>query len=816
MRKSCRQSIRYWRSSVGSFAFAALKKIGPDEYDPNSGPGANSGEHYDDEDDDTKSDVFYSISGEEPVVPFVPFKVTVTASDKKTGSKHGTLVGSFIDDSALNYDILSTTSWSKGVKKYTCGVRNCDCTKNGVKFGWKISGKDTPTCVLAYNAGFMVPDIVDFSVKRGQEFEFKIRFCAALGGAEVGKCYGKWEDFGASYYWEAWHEGMNKWIGVQMLSSSQEWEVRPAQDDDEPDPIGQFNAKRKWYSGVLSGTATCNELEGCTKIRLCVDYDGRDTQYDEADLEEAEPFEIDAPEYLHIYGDSDMLTISSPDLSLASVGLIAISALVNDEEVVIGDWIETAEGRPLDFTQGWVAVDGGGIRWQGAIRAVNYQHVDDGEPLDVDLVLRISFAGQNTESTITIVQAIDGSVDAPSEEYVEDTFNVAFDVIGAHNLPVPRFDCETLTIIAVCDDENCHCKFGDDEYSDGNSASISGVEWEFDGTNWSLDNVRLTVDGECTVTIQLWNGYEKLDEADVRITMPNFKLFLAEAINERILAKTGMDGDYEDTNAVSRLYSGAISAAMDFVDGDVTAQGGYILFTQNNPLNIDQPSDGWTNAQKVAWAGRTYNKLIKATTRVKTQLYSACEHYHGVHEYIYKDESGSINDGDGIVRRLWRQLYDEANSNHLTDFGDLGLEPSTNSSEIVLAAYYLYDATHRNSEWNCYLMLEMRSLRFEIPKEDLYIGATLKMYFRPPNEVWATIWNTFGHHVIGSATSAGCAYTAHCPARADFTTDWIGGNNFVLGLPDYTVIDNSERFDSGAGYSMAYGFSTLTYDFKHK
>ena len=521
------------------YAFAAIKGTKDDPI-PNPGPGPNPNPTPKPE-PDPEVEATYSISGQGPVYPYTPFTVTVTASDGKTAGRHGNLSGMFSDNTQLSYRVLSQSGWSSGTKTHSLGVETIDRSKSGVTFLWLQNGKDSPRATLAYSAAHMVPNIVPETVKAGTAFTYKVTYSSSTSGSAISTSYGTWANFGASVKWQG-YDG-TKWEDVDIVSASS--------------PSGG--------SGVFSGTATCAMSMKYSKIRLCVTYAG-ETLYDEASFANADALVITGVSTLHRYGDADELSITGADITPDNVGSVVIKAFnVLGEEVDIDDYFEDEDGDFLDFTEGWEAQTGGGMKWIGSIRAVS--DVDQNR----EITLKALFLGSVATHDILIVAEVGGEIDADSSVVQHVQFPISMWIAGGvnRNLAIPRFPTESLSL------------------DGGNDFTGASLTWSYDASTGKCvcatqGTFTSTGDKELKLVDLSSNVYATAEVAVVSIA-----LALAEAINERILAKTGTAGTYTDQDTASTLRSGAISAANDYVNGDVAADGTYTAYSSQSPLQLD-------------------------------------------------------------------------------------------------------------------------------------------------------------------------------------------------------------------------------------
>ncbi|MBR3650234.1 MAG: hypothetical protein IKN52_08280, partial [Victivallales bacterium] len=228
---------------MSGFAFAAIYK---DPIPPGPGP---DGPDIPIDDPDDPDNINYTISGTS-IKPFVPFTVTVTGSSNKAKGNGGNL------QADIDYEILDEDEWQNGQKVFSLGTRVCDSERSNAQFSWLIRGRVPSTVTLAYDAGTMTPELTKDTLTLGETFGFTITYSHGQN------CYAtRFADFGASYWWEAQKNGT--WERTNRI------------------PVNQTPS---FSNGVLSGNAYIGNLAGYDKIRLCVNYAGRNTVYAEASL----------------------------------------------------------------------------------------------------------------------------------------------------------------------------------------------------------------------------------------------------------------------------------------------------------------------------------------------------------------------------------------------------------------------------------------------------------------------------------------------------------------------------------------------------
>ncbi len=302
---------------MNGFAFAAIYKE-PDT--PGPGPHID-GPVIDDEDEKEKDRTTYTISGTS-ITPYVPFTVTVTASNDKGKGNGGHLQSSF------NYEVIDDGGeWKSGTTHtWNLFTRVCDKNIQTVQFAWLISGREPVRATLNYNCGSMTPAISG-AVIIGKTFNFSITF-SGHGESCLARSL---SDFGATYWWET--RKNNTWERTNRIA---------------------VNQTPSFSQGVLSGVAHVGNLVGYDRIRLCVSYAGLATAYAEAAITSAEVTVTLGDASIHVWGPSTTLKIESESLQYMTAEFKRNGNATQD--------ITDTNGDPISFTFG-------GDTWTGDIQA---------------------------------------------------------------------------------------------------------------------------------------------------------------------------------------------------------------------------------------------------------------------------------------------------------------------------------------------------------------------------------------------------------------------------------------------------------------
>ena len=787
-----------------SYAFAAKEKITAedDPYDPEADPGG--GTHYDDGDtgggDDSSDDtpVVYVITGQGPILPYTPFTVTVNTDDGKShkGQGGGHLNAEFTDGSEFPFQTRSETNWHNGSKTYTLITTAKDSTKVGARFQYFVSGKENPTCTIAYNAGYMVPDITPASVRPYKTFAFTVKFSASANGGPVTDCIGSWANLGATISWEG-YDG-REWKPTKLIT----------------------NGNVTGSAGSFSGTARAGALAGLKKIRICVKYDGRDVAYDEADVAVEGVEIVTCPSSLHVFGEADTLTIFVADLAVADAGNVAVAVFNSDDEPVdIDDVFEDEDGEDLDFSTGWAEVSGG-IEWTGTIQAKTSVVGDI-------YTLQVTCADKSDTADIDVIDTLYGVIDAPEEAYQYVPFDVTVSVMGGEHgdMRIPRIPTEYLQFDSTATIDPQSSWIYDD--------STGGVEFA----------ARVTSDEVEDLNIYLLFEYYEITHVVVEIM--SIESALAEAINERFIGK-GSSSRASVNDSPSTLRNKAISAMGGYAKGSVASDGSFTQYDSSNHELLDVPE---TYTHLPDWYVDAYQKVCSAVSRSISLTVNSTEsktrsiNYDGVDQYIHpqndqQEGEQSEQQYDYIVFESMTSLRNRGISTmheqQFTNYNNYNsyVAFAVQSLQVRSGFVYYRDGTHQEGGTsNRYKQIDYWGsssvycgetyVRSKYSVSPSYDG-TVKLYgVSNYDDLIGNEFGTFGFNVPSTKGVKKNFYTFEVSASTANVTDWIGGIGASFDAPWVNTDPNHEAFISDTyggykGYQLSNVSAVITFDFNHK
>ena len=709
---------------MSGFAFAAIYK----EPTPPIGPGPDGPDIPPVDPDDDPSYYTYTISGES-ITPFVPFTVTVTGSNSKAKGNHGNL------QADINYEIRDGGAWEGGKCEWTLGTWVCDSKRTNAKFSWLISGREPVTATLAYDAGTMEPEIEDSSVVLGKTFDFSITFSGA--GDD---CYAtRLGDFGASYWWEAFKNG--KWEKTTRIAESQ----------------------TRFSKGVLSGTGHVGNLAGYEKIRLCVNYAGLETAYDEATVTSAEVTITLGDDALHCWGAGTQLKIESDTLEYMTAAFYRGGDTTED--------ITDTQGEPIVF--GFT-----GTSWQGDIQA----------------------AGGATAGTVVLKVMYNGVVQATKEITIETEFLADITVSGQSIIQGNSFDmsgsvastmgelsripANAFKLVAVQGETVLAQVF--------NTAGIQEVEYE---------GVTPTAAG--TVYVRIIDNRDGTTVAEEEVTVQSVKFALADAINERILANTGTAGTYSDEDSASTLRTAAISAINGYAKSAIAADGTFTAFSSSN--------HGIATAEETTqWYAETYaivkSAVAKPYSMSSGNIESSTKRKRTGTVYCntIKDENDDVTGLEPLSSFIERacgicnaaQWEDESQYE-----GDIATVKSITGQEG-----YFNNKNSYSQHW-CSVLLDCCAKRYKIGA-NIYVSGRYDLYFTGSGYNISS-YSTFGHRAPSASGATEKLGSINITAGTDSYSDWFGVEYSGL-----TISGNS--YTGSVGYKMSFTRGVIHYNFNHK
>lgn len=711
---------------MSGFAFAAIYK----EPIPPDGPGPD-GPDIPPVDSDDPSYYTYTISGES-ITPFVPFTVTVTGSNSKAKGNHGNL------QADIDYEIRDGGAWEGGKCEWTLGTRVCDSKRTNAKFSWLISGREPVTATLAYDAGTMTPNIAESSVVLGNTFNFTISFSGA--GDD---CYAtRLGDFGASYWWEAFKDG--KWEKTTRIVERQ----------------------ARFSKGVLTGVGYVGNLAGYEKVRLCVNYAGRDTAYDEATIAASSAVTITlGDDTLHCWGAATSLKIESDSLELMTAAFYRGNDTTQD--------ITDSQGEPIVF--GFT-----GTSWQGDIQAASGATAGT-------VTLKVFYNNEVVATkTIEIVTAIYGDIEAVSSAIQGDTVTVTGNFDGG-DYELTRLSAGVVKLRVKFDGEVVAS-------SDTNGAGEEYVSMNFTPSNGGVYIIEL---------VDLRGDGVVMDDMD--LTVQNVYEALAEAINERNKAKWSTTS-YTGQEQPSQLASYARDAMYNYVKESATdfSTNTIVYYNSNNGGNTEIYTSLPSGMTEVQWMVDCYTKICKAVKMVRTSNSDLTRTSWRKDVSVLEDQTKEWIDGQYVYEDISNTIS-RAKNKALNTWGEISFEDTVGVDTSILgyAKVEVGDEDH-------YVFIELiqRKIQLRLNSPLPRVACTVNIYSLITKYDSDTTFNKMGANIADEG-------------KYGIIGHYEQDTNELVMSP--IVIDASVSFSNNTGTSdSAYGFKggnlpvVLDYHFKHK
>ena len=698
----------------------------------------------------------WSVSGPGSIYPYVPFELTIT---RNSGTGKPTwLMGVLAPSSAGGYK--GTDKWltevSANVWKREVMNTNLNRSIEDIIYKAGSSSASYGQCSVDYALYGFYPELPD-AVTVGEAFEFTVE-CRDMDVIEGYKGNGR----GCALTWTFLNANGQPTSGSVSVTGA------------------------TWANGVMTASGVANTVDG-VMLRLTATFLGEEHS-DVAAINAGEVgIDVDeAPIALHIYGKGSTLQISATgEFSPSHLG---VACTVNGSAVGINDVLElaTAEGgsRDISFASGWSDEN----VWSKDVRAKS-------NTAYAGSTLRIVFTYMNGEDRCTATADIDieetiiGSlVASPSSIYSGDTVALTATISGNVDvgLDISRVPFR-LMFLAHADDDGFTVT-PDKDITDGGNWSESGANLlcafnaVVEGTPAKLPAMLRYVFGMDNE----WIAY-----ADIAVALPNYAAMLAEAINERILAKTGTAGTYTENDGASTLRSGAIDCAKGFMDGELSSDNTYTNYSNSHQLDIDAA------AETVQWYQSAYNKVKSVVKMVASATVS---NYLQVSRSLtkrqdYNDETEQWEPSPSVLQA---QTINELNNKAWTENDSPG-------QDVIAAFRYLELYEGYGGQWTCSSNMNCESCVVTLAASYFHVSATVDIYAQRVSQSYVD-FNSFGHHVPSS--SFGVALSEHCNAGNSFASSRIAALGKDITAPTSPI--------GGEGYYIEIKRAVLEYDFTHK
>ena len=504
-----------------------------------------------------------------------------------------------------------------------------------------------------------------------------------------------------------------------------------------------------WANGVGTYSARLTSVSAtAVKLKVTTIYAG-ENQTAEADISGVGMLRV--PSSLHVFAGGGTMRINAVGLTPSSLSIVAY---VDGEAVTLSDYLELAGGTPLDISSGW-----DGNVWEHDIQAKS-----GAAAATLTLKLRNGEAELASE-TITIADGLTATIAAPS------SINVGEDIEATATIAATGF---TLTRLP---EGTVHLQIGNYAETDEPNA-----ENDFEITATMADAV------PGTHAVQVVDTRTSTAIAETSVVVLTMKGALAEAINERVLAKTGANGTSTDEDDASTLRTAAISAITGFAKGSVNADGTFTPFdSSNHEIPAAEDTDAWyETAYDIVCSAKSLSG--SATMEVRSKTSSGSYSYDP--DWDYYSEHG--------------------------EFPTVGTESGAKSGALAK-----WEENQTTGNWT-----SASSFRATIS------GGAQKSY-----GAWsATCGNTFHDYRIKADSTSTFSRTADLYFKAEqyqsWTYDNLGHHNLAngetkklhtqskRGLEVFDWLTETVEWDTGfsyKGYVLTYKACIITFDgFKHK
>lgn len=707
---------------MSGFAFAAIYKA---PVPPGPGPDNPDVPPVDDPDD--PDNITYTISGTS-ITPFVPFNVTVTGSSSKAKGNHGNM------QADINYEILGGGNWNGGKGEWTLGTRVCDSKRTNAKFSWLIGGREPSTVTLAYDAGTMTPDIAESSVVLGNMFGFTITFSGA--GDD---CYAtRLGDFGASYWWEAFKNG--KWEKTTRIVERQ----------------------ARFSKGVLTGVGYVGNLAGYEKVRLCVNYAGRDTAYDEATLTSLAVTITLGDDTLHCWGAATSLKIESDSLEYLTAAFYRGNDTTQD--------ITDTNGTPITFSFS-------GTSWTGDIQAAT-------GATEGTVVLKVMYNGvvQATKE-ITIATEFLPTISATPQSIIQgDTFDMTGSIASTLGL-LSRVPANGFKLVAV--------QNGTTLAEVNNLAGSQEVEYE--GVTPSTSD---------TVYVRIIDNRDDTIVEEITVAVQAVRSSLVEAINERYKAKHDTSNYASESDSASTLHDKAIAAIKNYAKTAVSSTGTFTGFDNSN--------HGISTAEDtIQWYKETYNIVKTAVSRTvaSSRMYDS-EYWKikyktvTIQGNLTKDENDDVIGVEDLSSLIARALSNWESAAWNEDY-----DSQMKCKKEMLVQVPSYTNMNNYSRGSVQVSVD---LYYEQNHYILYVDGVIDFYMSGTPYVSGGNYDNCGHHLPSTAGVIQKTYSMNMSAGVEVLSDKLAGEDVIM-----TNI-YSGNYQTIYGYIANVNKTIATYNFKHK
>lgn len=673
--------------------------------------------------------VSLTLTTPQAVVADVPFNISAAASAQYAGgSAH--LEWDFQPDGQPGVSLTKgiRSGWSDKAWSAQATIWTADRTRTGVTATLKIGNTTKATKNMGYSVADMIPSLIS-PVPYRQQFTFTV--ACKLGGATQTNYAGNGR--GVAIRWQALDENGNS-VSCHVSYSLTDW----------ADGVGTYSAR------LTSVSATA------AKLKVIVTYAG-ESQTAEATIQGAGLLRL--PSSLHVYGNGGTMRINAVALTPSSLSVVA---QVGGQTVDITDYLEmAADASRIDFSRGWED-----NVWEHSVRAKSGASA---------ATLTLKLMNGQTElasDTITIANALTATITAPTASTLnpgEDLTATA--TVAASGYTITRLP-ENIVEIQILDEEEIIVAYI------GNTAGTLELTTIMEDATSGTYNVQVVDTRDDSVL------------ASKSVTVLTMKSLLAEAINERLIAK-GQSGSYTEDDTLYTLWGGALSAMQYFADADgVANDGSFTPYAATAAsTGISDPTAEGTDPEE--WLDDAYDKVCTAKSREgswESDLtgYKCAGSHRGHYEYNADPPPTYINcETEAECKNLamqdaaWQQDGDMA-----------GWKASVSGSCNPEYGSYVANVNANYSE---------NKIRCTNTHPDVPIYADF--YFTGSSS-YSDTWDNLGHHIAPQGQTVKL-FSGGCLAGGSFA--WIDAGNERPEL----------SFVSKKGYEMSVAHCIVTYSFKH-
>jgi hypothetical protein len=703
---------------------------------PSSGRGSGPGPEPEPEPEpEPDPDVTLALNAPATVVADVPFELSASATGGYNGA-NARLAWTFspyrLASVSLSKGVRS--GWAEGEWEAEATVRTADRSRTTLAAELSNGGLSEPAvATMAYVVPSMVPDL-PATVPYRRDFTFTVS--CEVGGSVQTDYAGNGR--GVAFRWKA---------------------VRGEGAEEEELSCSVVVGGGSWSGGVGTYRARLSSIPAtATKLRVVAVYAG-ESNGDDASVSGTGL--LSAPASLHVYGEGAMLRINAVALDPSELSLVA---RVAGEPVALSDWLEMDDGEDIDLSDGW----SDGV-WEHAVRARSSASA-------ATLSLRlVSGETELAEADVAISDAISATVSAASP-VVEGDAVEASAAVSAAGFTLARLPEGTVLLNIYDENGQTVGEGGQNGYGETRVEAVSTTPVPGTYVVKALEAGSEEVLASTTVVV--------LTSAEAA------RKALAEAINERILAKTGEAGAYSMDDTLSTLWGGALAAMKNFANASgVAADGTYTAYADTAAsTDIGDPS----GQDALDWLEDAYAKVCTAKSMsagYETDMagYECSSSYTGEVRYdaeppyepVYVEDKASCQN-KALARAAWEE-----------DADSRGWKAYSGGSTAKL-----YDA------WVASLTAHYSDNRIRCTIASPSVAVHADYYFTGSSSYGGT-WNSLGHAIAqqGQTTKL---FQNDCAAGGSF--GWVDAGN---DRPALTC-------EGGGGYEMSVAACIATYNFKHK